>query len=63
MRVLTRLRAEKFAELLHMTGWSVQRCSEAVGWPDASHAARMMKRIYGLTPTQYRTAARARPHL
>lgn len=62
MRVLTRLRAEKFAELLHTTGWSVQRCSEAVGWPDASHAARVMRQIYGVTPTQYREAARARLH-
>lgn len=62
MRVLTRLRAEKLAELLHTTDWSVQDCAEAVGWPDASHAARIMKHIYGITPTQYRTAARAQPH-
>lgn len=63
MRVLTRLRAEKLAELLHTTDWSVQRCSEAVGWPDASHATRTMKHIYGITPTQYRTAARKRSHV
>ncbi|MDN6283268.1 MAG: AraC family transcriptional regulator [Corynebacterium sp.] len=41
MRVLARLRAERFAELLQMTDWSVQRCAEAVGWPDPSYATRM----------------------
>lgn len=52
MQVLTRLRVEKFAELLQMTNWIVQRCAAALGWDDADHAANMMKRIYGTTPTE-----------
>lgn len=60
MRVLTRLRVEQFAELLQLMDWSVQRCSEAVGWSDASHAARIMKHTYGVAPTQYRESAWAR---
>lgn len=58
MRVLARLRAERFAELLQMTDWSVQRCAGAVGWPDPSYATRIMKRTYGITPTQYRNTER-----
>ncbi|MGO1440068.1 MAG: helix-turn-helix transcriptional regulator [Brevibacterium yomogidense] len=60
MRVLTRLRMERFAELLQVTDWNVQRCSAAVGWTHASHAAHMMKHMYGVTPSQYRQAARSR---
>lgn len=57
--VLQRLRVERLAELLRTTDWSVQRCSTAVGWTDASYATRMMRRICGITPTQYRQAARS----
>lgn len=54
MRVLTRLRIEKFAELLQATNRSVQDCAAIVGWGDADHASKMMKRMYGVTPTEFR---------
>lgn len=57
MGVLTRLRVERFAELLQTTHQSVKDCAAAVGWTDADHAARMMKRMYGVTPTEYRNSA------
>lgn len=54
MSMLQRLRTEKFAELLLATDWSVQRCSAEVGWVGSGSASRMMRRFYGITPSQYR---------
>lgn len=60
MQVLTRMRVERLAELLLTTDWTVQRCAEAVGWIDPCYASRIMKRIYGITPSEYRKTARSR---
>lgn len=59
VQVLARLRVEKLAELLLTTDWTVQRCAEAVGWLDPCYATRIMKRLYRITPSEYRKAARA----
>ncbi|WP_140403516.1 helix-turn-helix transcriptional regulator [Brevibacterium sp. Mu109] len=61
MRLLARLRVEGLAELLQTTNWTVQECAAAVGWHDADHAAKMMKHIYGITPSEFRKAARSSP--
>ncbi|WP_087129491.1 helix-turn-helix domain-containing protein [Microbacterium esteraromaticum] len=60
MQVLARLRVERLAELLLTTDWTVQRCAEAVGWFDPCYATRIMKRLYGITPSEYRKTARCR---
>ncbi|MGO1539883.1 MAG: helix-turn-helix domain-containing protein [Leucobacter sp.] len=57
LRTVQRLEAGHDAS---STDWNVQRCSEAIGWTDANHATRIMKHIYGVTPTQYRQKAQAR---
>lgn len=59
MQVVTRLRIARLAELLMTTDWTVQRCAEAVGWLDPCYATRIMKRIYGITPSEYRKASRS----
>ncbi|MGO3658776.1 MAG: helix-turn-helix domain-containing protein [Micrococcaceae bacterium] len=59
MQVLARMRVEKLAELLLTTDWTVQRCADAVGWFDPCYATRIMKRLYGITPSEYRKAARS----
>ncbi len=55
---LRRLRMERARELLGSSSLSVKQVLMRVGARDRSHFEREFKRIYGLTPTQYRTSAR-----
>jgi AraC family transcriptional regulator of arabinose operon len=48
------LRMERAKELLEFTFMSVKQIMMSVGVRDRSHFEREFKRMYGLTPTQYR---------
>jgi transcriptional regulator GlxA family with amidase domain len=52
------LRMEKAKELLAFTFMSIKQIMVSVGVRDRSHFEREFKRIYQLTPTQYRANAR-----
>jgi transcriptional regulator GlxA family with amidase domain len=54
MRHLQSLRMKKAQALLETTLLSVKEIMLRVGVKDRSHFERDFKRIYGLTPTQYR---------
>jgi AraC-like DNA-binding protein/mannose-6-phosphate isomerase-like protein (cupin superfamily) len=51
---LSRLRAEKAAEVLARTTLPVARVGALVGWPDPTYFARRFRALVGLTPTAYR---------
>jgi two-component system response regulator YesN len=55
---LRSLRLEKAKELLEDTLLSVKQIMVSIGVRDRSHFEREFKRMYGLTPTQYRATAR-----
>jgi transcriptional regulator GlxA family with amidase domain len=55
---LRELRRNKCQELLETTALSVKEIMIAVGINDRSHFERDFKVAYGLTPVQYRAAAR-----
>jgi two-component system response regulator YesN len=57
MRHLQLMRMKKAQNLLETTLLSVKEIMVRVGIKDRSHFERDFKRIYGLTPTQYRAAA------
>ncbi len=54
MHYLTKLRAERAADLLLRTDKPVGAIADIVGWPDAFHFARRFKAHWGLSATQYR---------
>lgn len=54
MHYLTRLRAERAADLLLRTDQPIGAIADIVGWPDAFHFARRFKAHWGLSATQYR---------
>jgi transcriptional regulator GlxA family with amidase domain len=51
------LRLEKAGELLETTSLSVKEIRIRVGMSDQSHFARCFKRVYGVTPCEYRAKA------
>jgi len=51
------LRIEKARDILGTTLLSVRQIRIRVGFKDRSHFEREFKKVYGLTPTQYRVAA------
>jgi AraC-like DNA-binding protein len=51
---LTMIRVEKLAFLLRTTDDPVVACARAVGWTNASHAAKQFKRATGVSPGEYR---------
>ena len=51
---LTKLRAERAADLLLRTDKPVGTIANIVGWPDAFHFARRFKAHWGLSATEYR---------
>jgi transcriptional regulator GlxA family with amidase domain len=55
---LRRVRLSNAAELLVGTDLPVREIADAVGYGDASQFAKAFKRMYGVSPSQYR----ARPH-
>ncbi|MEU4195163.1 AraC family transcriptional regulator [Kribbella sp. NPDC026611] len=58
MAYLTRVRAERAAGLLIETELPVATIGAAVGWHDPSHATRRFRSVFGLSPSQYRSAFR-----
>lgn len=55
---LNRIRAERAAGLLIETELPVSTIGAAVGWHDPSHATRRFRSVFGLSPSQYRSAFR-----
>lgn len=51
---LTQLRAERAASLLVETTMNIDEVGRTVGWPDPSYLSRRFRRIYGMTPSDYR---------
>jgi AraC-like DNA-binding protein len=54
MTYLSRLRAERAAQLLAATERSVAQVGRDVGWRDPTHFSRRFHELIGLTPTEYR---------
>ena len=54
-RYLKDLRMQQARELLETTLLTVKEITAKVGLKDESHFMRDFKRVYGLTPSQYRT--------
>lgn len=48
------VRAREMARLLRRTNLPVQKIAGRVGWNDRSHAARVFRRLIGVSPTRYR---------
>jgi len=59
MAYLASRRAERAAELLETTTWTIRRIGAAVGWPHAHHCSRRFRAHFGVTASAYR--ARVRP--
>jgi transcriptional regulator GlxA family with amidase domain len=57
---LRRLRMSKAADLLATTPLPVKEIARRVGYGDASQFSKAFKRTYGVSPSQFRTMARAR---
>jgi AraC family transcriptional regulator of arabinose operon len=55
---LRTLRMAQAKELLESTFLSVKQITASIGLRDPSHFEREFKKVYGLTPSQYRMAAR-----
>lgn len=55
---LRALRLEKAKELLTDTLLSIKQIMMSIGIRDRSHFEREFKRMYGLTPSQYRASAK-----
>lgn len=58
---LLNLRMQKAKELLETTCLRVKEIMNQVGIRDESHFARTFKKLYGLSPSQYRALYRAQP--
>ncbi|MBA3685894.1 MAG: helix-turn-helix transcriptional regulator [Planctomycetes bacterium] len=54
MAHLARLRAERAAELLRTTDWSVMKVGAAVGWPHPHHFARRFRARFACSPSAWR---------
>jgi len=54
MAYLASRRAERAAELLETTTWTIQRIGTAVGWPHAHHCSRRFREHFGVTASSYR---------
>ena len=52
------LRLERAKELLTENGFTVEQIAMKVGWLDRSHFERRFKKLYGVTPVQYRKGNR-----
>lgn len=55
------LRMQKAKELLETTCLRVKEIMNQVGIRDESHFARTFKKLFGVSPSQYRTLYRAQP--
>lgn len=53
-QVLKRLRLKRATQLLSTTNLNVQEIRCQIGYGDDSHFARDFKKMYGMTPLQYR---------
>jgi AraC family L-rhamnose operon transcriptional activator RhaR len=58
---LDQLRGEQAARFLARTDASVSQIGSLVGWGDPSYAARRFRRLYGMTPLEYRARFRDAP--
>ena len=55
-RYLITRRLERAAALLRRTDWSVGRIAVSVGWESIGSFTTSFSRVYGVSPTRYRTA-------
>ncbi|MDR2558933.1 MAG: helix-turn-helix domain-containing protein [Oscillospiraceae bacterium] len=53
-RYLNVMRAERAAELLHTTDKPIKEVAASVGYNDYYYFCRVFKKIYGISPSQYR---------
>ncbi|WP_338554317.1 AraC family transcriptional regulator [Paenibacillus sp. KS-LC4] len=58
IRLLTKIRMRKAADLLAHTEASLQETAELVGYPDAHTLGRSFKKYYGMPPSEYKTSYR-----
>lgn len=58
--LLTRLRVREMKRLLCETGLTVREIAHAVGWMNQAHAAQQLRKLTGLSPTEYRAETRSR---
>ncbi|WP_434748779.1 helix-turn-helix domain-containing protein [Paenibacillus amylolyticus] len=56
IRLLAKVRVQEAAKILARRGASLQEIAEIVGYPDAHTLSRSFKKVYGITPAQYRAA-------
>lgn len=56
VKELTRIRMEKAQELLLLTGMPVSEIAASVGYDDVQYFYRKFKKIYSITPVEYRKA-------
>ncbi|MGO4529064.1 AraC family transcriptional regulator [Paenibacillus sp. 2TAF8] len=56
IRLLAKVRVQAAAKILARRGTSLQEIAELVGYPDAHTLSRSFKKVYGITPAQYRAA-------
>ena len=54
-------RMTKAAELLKLTGLSVADIGNAVGYPNQLHFSRAFKKVYGISPRNWRNENRLEP--
>ncbi|WP_447949596.1 helix-turn-helix transcriptional regulator [Microbacterium aurum] len=57
---LAALRAEQLARLLTTTDDTIARNAAQVGWSDPSYAARQFRRVFGISPSAFRSSRPSR---
>ena len=53
-----KIRLKKASTLLKNGNMKIEKVAESVGYPSVEHFNRQFKKKYGMTPVQYRNAAK-----
>ena len=59
MAFLASRRVDRAALQLIQTNRPIQLIGASVGWPDPAHFSRTFRRLYGMSPSDFRRASRA----